>query len=180
MLCNESLRTSFDVRVAAAAVQKPSSTCHTARGHCVASLILLGCALACAFGCNDARETERAEARTLLAHLNALNDRHSLQQQKAALDTLQRLALHVASHVRARDACQRAHEGLLEAETAQASARLAWRAASAGPATNSAISPQTAQAIGADIARSNSALADAKARFPACERATRELLTRAR
>jgi hypothetical protein len=130
-------------------------------------------------GC-DARAAERSEARSLLKHLNAISDEHSLSERSAALERLRRLQLRVPAHARARDACQSAQLGLLEAETAQATARKSLAAASAKQQPGGgALSAQDAQVISADIERSNRALAQAKARFPACERATRELLTKA-
>jgi hypothetical protein len=171
MSWNESLRTSAEVRWAASNVQKPqrhSLVC------AVASLILLAFGSSC-----DARAAERSEARDLLKHLNAISDERSLVERSAAIERLRHLPLRVPAHARARDACQSAQLGLLEAETAQANARKSLAAASTKQQPGGTLSAQDAQTISADIERSNRALAEAKNRFPACERATRELLTKA-
>jgi len=172
---NESLRTSVEIRPSACHVQKQRSKLHRALARYVASLILLGFGL----GCDDARAAERSEARTLLAHLNALSDEHSLLGRSAALERLRKLPLRVAAHRVAREACRSAQLGLLEAETAQATARKALSEASPQQQPGGKLSQEQASAIGAEIERSNRALDEAKARFPGCERATRELLAKA-
>jgi hypothetical protein len=138
--------------------------------HVAALILLLGSAC-------DSRTAERAEARDLLAHLNAISDDHSLVERSAALAALQRMRLQVPEHVRARDACHAAHLGLLEAETLQTSARKALASGAQQP--GGSLSASDALAITNDIDRSNRALADAKASLPICERATRALLTKA-
>jgi hypothetical protein len=172
---NESLRTTVCVRAVACDVQKQRTHPRGAWAWRVASLILL------AFNarCDDAKAAERSEARTLLSQLTALSDEHSLRERSDALERLQRLPLRVPAHLKAREACRSAQLGLLEAETAQATARKTLSEASAQQQPGGTLSPNQAQAIAADIERSNRALAEAKARFPACEKATRELLTKA-
>jgi hypothetical protein len=174
MSCNESLRTSAEVRGATCNVQKQQEQRRIVAACAVATLILLAVGSGC-----DARAAERSEARELLKRLNAISDEHSLSQRSAAIERLRQLPLRVPAHTRARDACQSAQLGLLEAETAQATARKSLAAASAKQQPGGALSAQDTQLISADIERSNHALAQAKAGFPACERATRELLTEA-
>ena len=174
MSCNELFRTATDVRSQCALVQKPP---RVMRGACVASLILLTAAAA---GCSDPREAERSEARTLLTYLTALSDQHSLQEQHTALDRLHHLPLKLAQHQKARAVCEQAHRELLDAEAAQASAQKALKEAGKRDTPDAPLSAQQAQRISADIERSNRALSEARTRFPACEQATRQLLTRAR
>jgi hypothetical protein len=171
MSCNESPRTFEEVRRVMQRVQKAvlMRDTHALLAH-VAMLILLP-VVAC-----NAQSEERAEARDLLQRLNAVDDQHSLAERSAALDSLQRLRLVSADHVRTRDACHAAHLGLLRAETLQATAR---QALAKGSEPGGALSAHEATAITDDIAASNKALADAKARFPACESATRDLLNKA-
>jgi hypothetical protein len=172
---NESLRTYVGLRAVARHVQKLRLKLQPARLWRVASLILLALNLRC----DDARAAERAEARKLLSQLTALSDEHSLRERSLALERLQALPLRVPANLRAREACRSAQLGLLEAETTQATARKSLSEASAKQQPGGTLSQEQARAISADIERSNRALADAKARFPACEKATRELLTRA-
>lgn len=143
---------------------------------CVLNAILL-CSAAILLAC-DSEAQERSEARELLAKLSAVSDESSLRERHAALEALGKLRLSVPSHVAMRDACRAAHQGLLEAESAQISARKALAAASSDPAGGK-LSPAQANAIAADIEQSNRALAEAKGRFPTCERAIRELTTKA-
>ena len=142
----------------------------------VVNVILL-CSGAILVGC-DSQAQERAEARDLLAKLNAISDESSLSERHSALDALAKLRLRAPAHIAMRDACRAAHQELLEAETAQVSARKALAAVSRDP-SGGTLSPSQARAIAADIEQSNRALAEAKGRFPTCERAMRELTTKA-
>lgn len=132
-----------------------------------AALLLLGMAELAA-GC-DRRGSVKAEARALMTSLNAVSDQGSLTLRSAALDDLQRLELHEPTHVQTRNVCRAAHQGLLDAEVAQAEARRAL-------AKVGTLEPSQAQVIAADIERSNKALSVAKQRFPECETAMRELI----
>lgn len=174
---NESLRTVDDVRVAALAVQKQSLLR-------VACLILSVSASACGRGCGDSgrrvSEDDRGEARSLLEQLTDLSDKESLQQRQARLEQLAGLKLAAAPNRQARDACRNAYQGLLDAEIAQASAKKALEQLSEKARAGAAITPEQGRAVGADIERSNGALAAAKTGLPACEQAMRELLGRAR
>jgi len=120
----------------------------------------------------------RAEARELITSLNAVSDEGSLSQRNAALARLDRLELHAPAHVQTRKVCREAHQGLLEAESAQAEARRTLAAAS-GSVPQPALDSAQADAIAAGIERSNRALATAKQRFPECEQAMRSLLKEA-
>jgi uncharacterized protein YyaL (SSP411 family) len=154
-------------------VQKESKSLRGARG-------LLGGLWWAAWGlaaCGGQGET-RHEARELITSLNAVSDEGSLSQRSAAIARLDRLSLHTPEHVQTRKVCREAHQGLLEAETAQAEARRTLAAAS-GVQPQAALEHAQADAIASDIERSNRALATAKLRFPECERAMRSLLKEA-
>jgi hypothetical protein len=143
----------------------------------VASAIRL-CSLWALAGC-DTQAQERAEARELLAQLTAASEESSLSERSAALAALGKLRLRTPALIAMRDACRAAHQGLLEAETAQASARKALAEAGANQGAGTRLSPSQADAIHVDIERSNRSLSEAKSRFPTCERAMRELTTKA-
>ena len=142
------------------------------RSYWAASVAL--CGLLCCSGQGDAR----TEARELMTSLNAVSDEGSLTQRSAAIARLDRLELHAPQHVQTRKVCREAHQGLLEAETAQAEARRALASAS-GAAPQAALAHAQADTIASEIERSNRALATAKQRFPECERALRTLLKEA-
>ena len=154
--------TRFQIRASFRGVQKASGGLLFALG-----LIVAG-------GCNQQADT-RAEARLLLRSLNDVSDRGSFQERSNAIDRLAKLSLHTSEHVQTRDVCRAAHQGLLEAETAQAEARKAL----SGARDAGLIGAQQASAVAADIERSNKALATAKRRFPECERAMRKLIAEA-
>jgi hypothetical protein len=164
---NESARICAGVRGLIEAVQK------LARGSSLAAIALA--ISASTFAC-DSKSEERAEARELLQHLNAVADDRSLSERSSALAELRGLRLRVPEHIRTRDTCHAAHLGLLEAETLQTSAR---QGLAKGERQGGSLSQDDARAINDDIARSNRALAEAKARFPACERATQSLVAQA-
>jgi metal-responsive CopG/Arc/MetJ family transcriptional regulator len=155
--------TRFEIRASFRGVQKAS------RG----LLIALGLI---AVGCGQQADT-RAEARQLLRSLNDVSDRGTFQERSSAIDRLTKMSLHTSEHVQTRDVCRAAHQGLLEAETAQAEARKALSEANTRDA--GLIGSQQASAVAADIERSNKALATAKQRFPECERAMRKLIAEA-
>ncbi|HEX4352960.1 MAG TPA: hypothetical protein VHZ95_08605 [Polyangiales bacterium] len=163
---NESARIRAELRGLIEFVQK------LARRSAIASLTI-ACS-ASLFAC-DSKVEERAEARDLLLHLNAVADDRSLTERSSALAELRRLRLHVPEHIRTRDTCHAAHLGLLEAETLQASAR---HGLAKGERQGGTLSQSDAQAINDDIARSNRALAEAKSQFPACEKATQSLVAK--
>jgi len=133
------------------------------------ALVLLGC---------TGKADERAEARELMTSLNAVSDEGSLTQRSAAIARLDRLELHAPQHVQARKVCREAHQGLLEAEAAQAEARRTLAAVS-GSTPQAPLAQTQAESIASEIERSNRALATAKQRFPECERAMRSLLKEA-
>lgn len=151
------------------AVQKEPAGSRPWAGLWLAAALLAACG-----GQADAR----AEARELMTSLNAISDEGSLTQRSAALKRLDRLELRAPVHVQTRKVCREAHQGLLEAETAQAQARRTLAAAS-GATPQPALDPKQADEIAAEIERSNRALATAKQRFPECERAMRSLLKEA-
>jgi hypothetical protein len=155
--------TRFEIRASFQGVQKASA----------GLLFLLGIITG---ACNQQSDT-RAEARELLRSLNDVSDRGSFQERTAALDRLTKMRLRVADHVQTREVCRSAHQGLLDAETAQAEARKALSDASARDA--GLLGSKQATTIAADIERSNKALATAKQRFPECERAMRKLIAEA-
>jgi hypothetical protein len=123
-------------------------------------------------------EEAHSQARTLLRALNALSDKHGLAERAAALQALAQLELSEPAVVSARASCRAAHAGLLDAEASQTSARKALELASHS-ASDAGISGASAAAIAAEIEQSNRALAEAKVRFPECERAMRELVKQA-
>lgn len=147
-----------------------------------AAAVILLCSAAILGAC-DSQAQERGEARELLAKLNTISDERSLRERHAALDELSKLRLKTPALIAMRDACHAAHQGLLEAETAQTSARKALAAASASASAKTGDGTQLSQAqastIAAEIEHSNRALAEARGRFPSCERAMRDLTTRA-
>jgi hypothetical protein len=155
--------TRFEIRASFQGVQKAS-----------AGLLL---ALGIVSGACNQKADAHGEARELLRSLNDVSDRGSFQERSAAIDRLAKLPLRVADHVQTRAVCRAAHQGLLEAETAQAEARKALSEASGRDA--GLLGSQQATAVAVDIARSNKALATAKQRFPECERAMRKLIVEA-
>jgi hypothetical protein len=138
-----------------------------------AMVVLLSSVPACD-GCND----KRSQARTLLRALNTLSDKRSLSDRSQALAELGQVELSEPALVRTRESCRAAHAGLLDAETAQTSARQALERASQ-QGRDAGLSGDSAAAIARDIEQSNQALAQAKVRFPECERAMRELISAA-
>jgi hypothetical protein len=127
----------------------------------------------------------RDEANALVTSLSAVSDEDSFVDRSAALERLNQLSLHFATHIQTRDVCSAAHKGLLEAEIAQTEARRALASVSEGSQANNAANPPKlekvqAESIAADIERSNRALATAKQRFPECERAMQGLLRESR
>jgi hypothetical protein len=155
--------TRFEIRTSFRGVQKASA----------GLLVALGIISA---ACNQKADA-RGEARELLRSLNDVSDRGSFQERSAAIDRLTNMPLRVADHVKTRAVCRVAHQGLLDAETAQAEARKALSEGSGRDA--GLLGMQQATAVAADIARSNKALATAKQRFPECERAMRKLIAEA-
>jgi hypothetical protein len=149
------------------------------RGALRIAAVLILCSLPILCACDSQAQQERSEARELLSRLHAVSQDRSFAERGAALDALGGLRLNVPAHIAMRDACRSAHTGLLEAEIAQASARKALAEASANNARGGHLSPQQASGIAAEIEHSNKALADAQSRFPTCERALRELTTKA-
>ena len=153
------------------AVQKESGFWRVAR-------CALGAGCAAAIAACSGQSDARAEARELMTSLNAVSDEGSLTQRSAAIARLDRLELRAPQHVQARKVCREAHQGLLEAESAQAEARRALAAASSD-ATQGSLQHTQAEAIASGIERSNRALATAKQRFPECERLLKTLLKEA-
>jgi hypothetical protein len=143
---------------------------HLARG----GLLILALLIAAC----DRQADARAEARSLLTALNAVSDERSLTERASAIAVLDRLPLHEPRHAHTRTVCRAAHQGLLDAEAAQATARRALAAANDGGPPQK-LSDATAQAVARNIEASNRALGTAKAGFPQCERALRELLKEA-
>jgi hypothetical protein len=117
----------------------------------------------------------------LLERLNALSGEGTLVMRKQALDALDKLPLREPVHDRTRDVCRNAHLELLNAETAQASARRsledATRQAQPG---GGALPPERSQAIALELERSSEALNRAKQGFPECEEVTQKLVLKAR
>lgn len=136
--------------------------------------------LVCSSACN--RESEsRAEARGLLEKLNKLSANGTLTQRKQALDALDALDIREPQHVHARDVCRSAHGQLLQAETAQVSARKALEEATKDRAPGSPpISSERGLAIAAELKQSTAALTAAQLQFPNCEEATIALTREAR
>jgi hypothetical protein len=135
--------------------------------------ILLTLTAAC-----DRQADARAEARSLLTTLNAVSDERSLAERAAAIGVLDSLPLHEPGHAHTRVVCRAAHQGLLDAEIAQATARQALAGAGdGGPAQK--LSDAMAQSVANNIEQSNRALRAAKTGFPQCERALRALLKEA-
>jgi hypothetical protein len=131
-----------------------------------------------AAGCGEQHDA-RAEADALMTSINAITEDGSFVERSAALERLNQLQLHFAPHAQARDVCGVAHKELLEAEIAQTEARRALSHAGERD-SQPTLEPSQAEAIAADIERSNRALSSAKARFPECEAALRGLLREAR
>lgn len=170
----ELARSSTDTGVSpmSRAVQKESSSWKAAQR--LLGTLCLASGLAACGGEAEAR----AEARELMTSLNAVSDEGSLSQRTAAIARLDQLELHRPAHVQTRKVCREAHQGLLDAETAQAEARRTLAAVS-GAVPQPALEHTQANAIAAEIERSNRALATAKQRFPECEKAMRSLLQEA-
>lgn len=140
--------------------------------------LALACSVLCA--CNGEAD-RRAEARALLEKLNRLTANGTLTERSAALAALDLVPLRDPKHAQTRDVCRAAHQQLLSAETAQASARKALEEATVGTQPGGApLSPERGQAIADELKSSNESLAAAKRDFPKCEQATVELTAEAR
>jgi hypothetical protein len=140
----------------------------------------VGAVLSAAGSCGE-QNSARDEANALMTSLNAVSDEGTFVDRSAALERLNRLALHFAPHIQTRDVCSAAHKGLLEAEIAQAEARRALASIEGSDQPNPPkLEAVQAESIAADIERSNRALATAKERFPQCEKSMQGLLREAR
>lgn len=117
----------------------------------------------------------------MLEKLNALNGEGTLVMRKQALDALNELPLREPVHARTRDVCRNAHLDLLNAESAQASARKSLdEATRRSQPGGEALPAERGQAIALELERSNQALSRAKQGFPECEEATQKLVLKAR
>jgi len=123
-------------------------------------------------GCAD---NERNEAQLLIDRLERIEEDSPLAVRQRELASVRRLGLSAEEVLRVRDACVRAHDALLTAEREQESARTALeRATSAG----AELPPAAATRIAAAIERSDRAIVQSRALFPACQEGKRSLTLR--
>jgi len=138
-----------------------------ARPVVIGSVALGAIVLACG-GSSD------SEARALLHQLKGLELDAPMAERQARIGRLKELALRADDLVAARDACVRAHQRLLEAEVAQAEAKRDLASARLGPGDGSR-GPAMAHGLERSLQRSEDALSQARAAFPACRDLTRSL-----
>jgi hypothetical protein len=131
----------------------------------VAAMILSGGI----FACSD--NSSRAEARALLERISAVDLRAPFEKRASQVQALSTLPLATAELVAVRDACSKAHGGLLAAERAQAAARVELdRLAAAAQRDQAELA-----AVGAQLSAAASQLQAAQAALPTCEARAQEL-----
>lgn len=133
--------------------------------------MILPCALAC-----EARNSTREEARALLERISAVDLRAPLERRQRQVEALATLPLAEPDLIEVRDACGKAHRGLLAAERTQATARAELdRLDAAGQREEAQLA-----AVARQLAAAARELQAAQAALPTCEAHARELAVRRR
>lgn len=143
-------------------------------GRVVALVIhLLGCGLALASQSCGSEKSARAEAHEVLERIARLDPSAPLDARRAAIAAVSALPLHEPEVEALRAVCLKAHQGLLDAEVAQAEVRKALDAP-APPA------PDQLPALQAKMEQASATLVAAQAALTTCEDRSREATVRFR
>lgn len=128
--------------------------------------MILPVALCC--GCGN---SSRVEAVALLERISAVDLDAPYARREGQIKALSELPLATAELVKVRDACSKAHGGLLRAEQAQAAARTELDRLAAATERNQA----ELAAVAAQLSAAAGQLKAAQAALPTCEARAREL-----
>ena len=128
--------------------------------------MILSSALAC-----GARNSSRQEAQALLERISAVDLSAPHERRAQQVEALAKLPLASTELAAVRDACAKAHGGLLSAEREQAAARAALDRLAAAPERDQT---QLA-AVAAQLSSAAGQLQAAQAALPTCETRARDL-----
>lgn len=131
--------------------------------------------LAMTAGCSGCEDRSRNEAELFLSRVGDIDENDPLPQRTAEVRALERLVVTTDEVRHAKDTCVHAHASLLRAEAEQSSARDALARATEGQGAAAQLTAADQRAIQASIDASNTAIAEARDSFPACQRAIRDL-----
>lgn len=124
----------------------------------VGLLVLMGC-----------EDRARNEARLVLARIETIDHDAPTPQRKAFVASLKALSLSSTEVRQVRDACVRAHQALIDAETEKETASRQLEVMERAE-KNKALAPGGGRSVAEALRRSEAAVARVRESFPVCER----------